>query len=115
MLNDMLHKAQEAYQNWSTVPVQQRQRVMLKYQQIIRERMDDVLVPCLTAENGKTYQDAHGDIFRGLEVVEQASAAVALQMQGQSLRGLASTVDCVSYRRPLGVVAGLCPFNFPAM
>ena len=111
---DILRKAQDAYNEWSRVPVQQRQRIMMRYQHLIREHTD-ALVQTIVAENGKTAADAAGDVFRGLEVVETASAAVATHMQGQSLRGLSSDVDCVSYRRPLGVVAGLCPFNFPAV
>ena len=110
----VVRKAKTAFDEWSTVPVQQRQRVMLKLQHLIRQRTDE-LAACITAENGKTLVDAAGDVFRGLEVVETAGAAVAFHMQGDSLRGLASGVDCISYRRPLGVVAGLCPFNFPAM
>lgn len=107
-------RAKRAFTEWSQVPVPQRQRVMLRYQALLRERSDE-LAACLTAENGKTLADAAGDVFRGLEVVETAGAAVSFHMQGDSLRGLSSTVDCISYRRPLGVVAGICPFNFPAM
>jgi malonate-semialdehyde dehydrogenase (acetylating)/methylmalonate-semialdehyde dehydrogenase len=112
--NVMVAKAGEAFQSWSQVPVQQRQRVMLKLQHLIREH-NDQLAGIVTAENGKTTVDANGDVFRGLEIVETAGAAVAFHMQGNSLRQLAKDVDCISYRRPLGVVAGLCPFNFPAM
>ena len=113
--NAMVRKAQQAFREWSGVPVQQRQRVMLRLQHLIREN-DAALAEVVTAENGKTLADAAGDVFRGLEVVETAGAAVAFHMQGSSLRGLSGgAVDCTSYRRPLGVVAGLCPFNFPAM
>jgi malonate-semialdehyde dehydrogenase (acetylating)/methylmalonate-semialdehyde dehydrogenase len=112
--DSMVLKSQEAFESWSTVPVAQRQRVMASYQALIRERTDD-LAALITAENGKTLADARGDVFRGLEVVETAAASVAFSMRGDSLRGLSSTVDCVSYRRPLGVTAGICPFNFPAM
>jgi malonate-semialdehyde dehydrogenase (acetylating)/methylmalonate-semialdehyde dehydrogenase len=112
--DDMVRKSKVAFQSWSAVPVSQRQRVMLSYQALIRDRTED-LAALISAENGKTLADARGDVFRGLEVVETAGAAVAFAMRGDSLRGLASTVDCVSYRRPLGVTAGICPFNFPAM
>ena len=112
--NVMISKAQVAFEEWRTVPVQQRQRVMGVLQHLIRQHTEQ-LAACITAENGKTLTDARGDVFRGLEVVETAAANVATYMQGDSLRGLAAGVDCISYRRPLGVTAGLCPFNFPAM
>jgi len=113
-LDDMIEKARVAYGEWKYVPVSQRQRVMLRLQHLIREHTD-ALAATITAENGKTLGDAAGDVFRGLEVVETACAATATHLQGQSLRGLAATVDTTSYRRPLGVTAGICPFNFPAM
>lgn len=112
--DEMMEKARIAYGEWKSVPVSQRQRVMFRLQHLIRERADD-LAATITAENGKTLNDAAGDVFRGLEVVETACGAVSTHMQGQSLRGLGSTVDTTSYRRPLGVTAGICPFNFPAM
>lgn len=113
-LTSMTEKAVIAQARWRTVPVQQRQRVMLRLQHLIRRDQDE-LAACVTAENGKTLADAAGDVFRGLEVVETAGSAVSVHMRGDALRGLAEAVDAVSVRRPLGVVAGICPFNFPAM
>lgn len=106
-------KASKAFEKWRTVSIQQRQRVMLDLQRLIREKEHE-LAEILTLENGKTLIDAKGDIFRGLEVVESA-CHVAPHLLGDSMAGLSSTVDCVSYREPLGVTAGICPFNFPAM
>lgn len=114
IVGEMMEKARVAYGEWKHVPVSQRQRVMFKFQHLIREHAD-ALATTITAENGKTLGDAAGDVFRGLEVVETACGAVATHLQGQSLRGLAATVDTTSYRRPLGVTVGICPFNFPAM
>jgi|UniRef100_A0A8J9S4K0 malonate-semialdehyde dehydrogenase (acetylating)/methylmalonate-semialdehyde dehydrogenase len=111
--DEVVLKAVHAYEDWKLVPVQQRQRVMLEYQRLIRDRTAD-LAGLITAENGKTLADAKGDVFRGLEVVESA-CQVAPQMLGDSLAGVSSTVDTVSFREPLGVCAGVCPFNFPAM
>ena len=75
--------------------------------------MDD-LAYCITMENGKTLADAKGDVFRGLEVVE-AACDLGSKLMGESLGNISNGMDCVSYRVPLGVCAGIAPFNFPAM
>ena len=111
--DDAVCSAKDAFQDWKTVPVQQRQRVMLEYQKLIRDNTDE-LAYWITLENGKTLADARGDIFRGLEVVETA-CNMADKLMGESLGGIASSIDTVSYRQPLGVCAGIAPFNFPAM
>ncbi len=108
--------AQEAFKTWGKTPVTQRQRVMFKFQSLIHEHMDE-LAQAIVEENGKTLADARGDVFRGLEVVEQA-CSVSGYMLGDTLDTLAgggAGVDTHTYRQPLGVVAGICPFNFPAM
>lgn len=110
---DIVRASVQAFADWKRVPIQQRQRVMLQYQQLIRDHID-TLAQLITFENGKTLADAHGDVFRGLEVVETA-CHLAPYYQGQALQGIASTMDAVTYREPLGVTAGICPFNFPAM
>jgi malonate-semialdehyde dehydrogenase (acetylating)/methylmalonate-semialdehyde dehydrogenase len=111
--NLAVESAKDAFQDWKLVPVQQRQRIMLELQKLIRDRTDDIAY-LITLENGKTFADAKGDVFRGLEMVESA-CFVAPSLLGDSMQGLATNVDCVSYREPLGVCAGICPFNFPAM
>lgn len=68
----------------------------------------------MTEEHGKTLVDAKGDIFRGYEVVEHACSFTSL-IQGETVENVAKGVDLYSYRVPLGVCAGICPFNFPAM
>lgn len=98
--NDIVRKSQEAYEEWRLVPLSIRQRFMLRYQQLIRDRSDD-LAELITIENGKTLSDSRGDVFRGLEVVESA-CFVAPHMQGNALAGVAKTVDTTSYREPLG-------------
>jgi len=103
----------EAYKSWKRVPPSTRARVMHKYEGAIRDNTDK-LAAILTQEQGKTIADAKGDIFRGLEVVE-ISTNVPAMMQGETLAGVATSVDVHSYRLPLGVCAGICPFNFPAM
>lgn len=111
--NTVVERSQTAFEQWSMVPVQQRQRIMFEYQRLVRLAQDD-LAQLITLENGKTIDDAKGDVFRGLEVVETA-CHVAPQLLGDALMGIASSMDCTSYRVPLGVCAGICPFNFPAM
>jgi len=112
--DSVVQSSEDAFDNeWKHVPVQQRQRVMLKLQDKIRKHTDD-LARLITLENGKTIEDARGDVFRGLEMVESA-CFIAPQLLGDSLSGISGTMDCVSYREPLGVCAGICPFNFPAM
>lgn len=103
----------EAQKKWREVTVSNRIRVMLKYQQLIRDNMKP-LVEILTTEQGKTYADAEGDIFRGLEVVEH-SASIGSLIMGETVENVGSHIDTYSYKQPLGVTAGICPFNFPAM
>lgn len=98
--------ATDAYREWRLVPVQQRQRVMLKFQQAIRDRAEDLAV-LVSQENGKTMADARGDVFRGLEMVESA-CWVSPTLMGDSIQGISKDMDCVSYREPLGVCAGEC-------
>ena len=111
--DSMIAKAKLAQKEWKLVSVQQRQRIMFQYQALIRNNMKD-LATLITMENGKTTADAMGDIHRGLEVVE-AACQISSQLLGSSMMGLSTTIDTISYRLPLGVCAGICPFNFPAM
>ncbi|MFT4255751.1 MAG: CoA-acylating methylmalonate-semialdehyde dehydrogenase [Pseudoxanthomonas sp.] len=105
--------AKEAFRTWRRTPIGARARIFLKYQQLIRENMKE-LAALLTSEQGKTLPDAEGDIFRGLEVVEQAANIGSLQM-GELANNVASGVDTYTLLQPLGVCAGITPFNFPAM
>ena len=103
----------EAFKTWKKTPIGARARVFLKYQQLIRENMAE-LAAILTAEQGKTLPDAEGDVFRGLEVVEHAAAIGNLQL-GEIANNVANGVDTYTLLQPLGVCAGITPFNFPAM
>ena len=105
--------AQEAFKTWKKTPIGARARIFLKLQQLIRENMGE-LAALLTAEQGKTLPDAEGDVFRGLEVVEHASAIGNLQL-GELANNVAGGVDTYTLMQPLGVCAGITPFNFPAM
>ena len=112
-INQAVAAAQTAFQTWRKTPITTRARIFLKYQQLIREHMDE-LAETLTAEQGKTIADARGDVFRGLEVVEHAAGIANLQI-GDFVENVASGVDPYSIWQPLGVCAGITPFNFPAM
>ncbi|WP_374553126.1 CoA-acylating methylmalonate-semialdehyde dehydrogenase [Aquitalea pelogenes] len=105
--------ARTAFASWKKTPIGTRARIFLKYQQLIREHMKE-LAALLTAEQGKTLADAEGDIFRGLEVVEHAASIGNLQL-GEYAENVAGGVDTYTVQQPLGVCAGITPFNFPAM
>ena len=102
-----------AYEGWRRVPVPTRARVMLSYQEVLRRNVE-VLAGCITEEQGKTLEDARGDVVRGLEVVE-AAAGIAPLLLGKYQEQVARGVDTYSVSQALGVVASLTPFNFPAM
>ncbi|MBV1776520.1 CoA-acylating methylmalonate-semialdehyde dehydrogenase [Burkholderiaceae bacterium DAT-1] len=112
-LDQAIAAAQAAFKTWRNVPIGARMRVMLKLQQLIRDNLDR-LAATLTSEQGKTLEDAKGDVFRGLEVVEHACSIGTLQM-GEFAENVASGVDTYAIRQPIGVCAGITPFNFPAM
>jgi len=112
-INQAVAAAQAAFQTWRKTPITTRARIFLKYQALIRDHMDE-LAEILTAEQGKTIADARGDVFRGLEVVEHAAGIANLQI-GDFVENVASGVDTYSIWQPLGVCAGITPFNFPAM
>ncbi|WP_367371501.1 CoA-acylating methylmalonate-semialdehyde dehydrogenase [Pseudomonas lini] len=112
-MNAAVASAKEAFKTWRKTPIGARARVFLKYQQLIRENMKE-LAAILTAEQGKTLPDAEGDVFRGLEVVEHAASIGNLQL-GELANNVAGGVDTYTLLQPLGVCAGITPFNFPAM
>jgi malonate-semialdehyde dehydrogenase (acetylating)/methylmalonate-semialdehyde dehydrogenase len=112
-VNRAVASAVEAFKTWRKTAIGARARVFLKYQQLIRENMKE-LGAILTAEQGKTLPDAEGDVFRGLEVVEHAAGIGNLQL-GELANNVAGGVDTYTLMQPLGVCAGITPFNFPAM
>lgn len=112
-VNAAIAAAQNAFASWRQTPIQARMRIMLKLQALIREHASEI-AQVLTAEQGKTIADAEGDIQRGLEVVEHACSIGTLQM-GEYLEDVARGVDSYTVQQPLGVCAGITPFNFPAM
>jgi malonate-semialdehyde dehydrogenase (acetylating)/methylmalonate-semialdehyde dehydrogenase len=105
--------AAEAQPAWAATNPQRRARVMMKLAALIEENMDE-LAEMLSREHGKTLPDARGDVQRGLEVVEVCMGAPAL-LKGEYMNDGGPGIDLYSMRQPLGVVAGITPFNFPAM
>ena len=112
-VNAAVAAAAQAFKTWRKTPIGARARIFLKYQQLIREHMGE-LAALLSAEQGKTLPDAEGDVFRGLEVVEHAAAIGNLQL-GELANNVAGGVDTYTLLQPIGVCAGITPFNFPAM
>ncbi|HYI28043.1 MAG TPA: aldehyde dehydrogenase family protein, partial [Bradyrhizobium sp.] len=105
--------AEAAFPAWAATNPQRRARVMFKFLELIQAEYDD-LARLLSSEHGKTFADSKGDIQRGLEVVEFACGIPHL-MKGEYTNGAGPGIDVYSIRAPLGVVAGISPFNFPAM
>ncbi|MGH6671037.1 MAG: CoA-acylating methylmalonate-semialdehyde dehydrogenase [Xanthobacteraceae bacterium] len=105
--------AEAAQPAWAAVNPQRRARVMMKFLELIQKEFDE-LARLLSSEHGKTFVDARGDIQRGLEVVEFACGIPHL-LKGEYTESAGPSIDLYSMRQPLGVVAGITPFNFPAM
>ncbi|MGM0774403.1 MAG: CoA-acylating methylmalonate-semialdehyde dehydrogenase [Pseudomonadota bacterium] len=108
-----IDNAGEVFKAWRETPVSERARVMMRYQALLKEHHDEI-AEILSSETGKTFEDAKGDVWRGIEVVEHAANIPSLMM-GETVENVAREVDTYSYTQPLGVCAGITPFNFPAM
>jgi malonate-semialdehyde dehydrogenase (acetylating)/methylmalonate-semialdehyde dehydrogenase len=105
--------AAEAFPKWAGTPPLTRARIMFKFKQLADEHADEIAA-AITAEHGKVLSDAKGELIRGLEVVEFAAGAPQL-LKGEFSENVGTNVDSWAIRQPLGVVAGITPFNFPAM
>ena len=105
--------ADAAFHAWSQTPPLKRARVMFRFKELI-ERDIDKLAATITREHGKVFADAKGEVVRGLEVVEYACGIPEL-LKGEYTEQIASDIDAWTMRQPLGVCAGITPFNFPAM
>src|SRR4029453_8183433 len=105
--------AQAAQPGWAATNPQRRARVMFKFLELVQKEFDS-LAKLLSSEHGKTVPDARRDIHRGIEVVEFACGVPHL-LKGEFTEGAGPGIDLYSLRQPLGVVAGITPFNFPAM
>lgn len=105
--------AEEAFKTWSVTPAPKRAACLFRYRELLEQNFEP-LARILTRENGKTLEEAKGDVRRGIEVVEFACGISHLS-KGESLPQVASQIDAVTMREPIGVCAGITPFNFPAM
>ncbi len=110
---DAVSNAQKAFESWSNKPPLQRARIMFRFKELI-EKNSDELTKIIVSEHGKVYEDAKGSLNRGLEVVEYA-CGIPQMLKGEFTENVGSNVDSWSIRQPLGVCAGITPFNFPAM
>lgn len=108
-----VESCKKAFKSWSQTTVLTRQQMMFKYQQLIKDNMSEI-AKLITLEQGKTLIDAEGDVLRGLQVVEHCCSIPSLNL-GETLPNVAKDMDIYTVRLPLGVTAGITPFNFPAM
>ncbi len=112
-VNQAVAAAAAAFPAWMETPPVERARVLFRLKGMLEDHFDE-LARCVTREHGKTPAEARGDVRRGLENIEYACGAPGLLM-GESLENVARGIDCDAIHQPLGVVAGITPFNFPAM
>jgi malonate-semialdehyde dehydrogenase (acetylating) / methylmalonate-semialdehyde dehydrogenase len=105
--------ARDAAEGWWQTPPVERIRVLFRYKMLLEDHFEE-LAACVTREHGKTLQEARGDVRRGVEVVEYACAITEL-LKGECLENIARGIDCELQRQPVGICAGICPYNFPAL
>jgi malonate-semialdehyde dehydrogenase (acetylating)/methylmalonate-semialdehyde dehydrogenase len=113
LLDRAVQAAKKVQPEWAMTNPQKRARVMFRYKELIEANMDD-LARLLSSEHGKVIDDAKGDVQRGLEVIEYACGIPQVQ-KGEYTIGAGPGIDVYSMRQPLGIGAGITPFNFPAM
>ena len=112
-VNLAVERAKKAFTDWSQRPPLQRARVVFKFKELVEKNSDEI-IKLIVSEHGKVWDDAKGSLNRGLEVVEFACGIPHL-LKGEFSENVGSNVDSWSIRQPLGVCAGITPFNFPAM
>ncbi len=112
-VDDAVAAATRALPAWAATPPLRRARVMFRFKELVEAHIDE-LARLITAEHGKVLSDAKGSIQRGLEVVEFACGIPHL-LKGEYAENVGTGIDSYSLRQPVGVCAGITPFNFPAM
>ncbi len=105
--------AHKAFLEWKEVPIIERARVMFRFKNLMEQHYEEI-AQCVTREHGKTLPESRASVQRAIEVVEFACGIPSLMM-GESMENIARNVDCETIRHPIGVCAGIAPFNFPAM
>lgn len=112
-VEEAIKVAKSAYPAWASTPVIKRSQLLYKLRQLIEENLEE-LTELVATEHGKVWEEAEGDVLKAKEGTELA-CQVPTQMMGDSLMNVSSGIDTVLYREPIGVFAGIVPFNFPAM
>ena len=112
-LDGAVASAAEAQRKWAQENPQRRSRILFRYKQLVEDNMEE-LAHMLSSEHGKVIADSRGDVMRGIDVIEFA-CGVPHGQKGEHTYGAGPGIDVYSLRKPLGVVAGITPFNFPAM
>lgn len=112
-VDEAVQAAAAAFPDWWETPAIDRARILFRFRALLEESFEEI-VRLNTREHGKTWAESRGDVKRGMEMVEFACGAPSLLM-GESLENVARGIDCDTVRQPLGVCAGITPFNFPAM
>lgn len=112
-LEQAIAAAQAAFPAWRQTPPQKRAQILFRYKQLLEQHADDICL-LITAEHGKVIDDAHGELGRGIEIVEYA-CGIAELLKGEHSKNAGPDIDSWSEFQPLGIVAGVTPFNFPAM
>lgn len=111
-LDEAIELAHSTFKTWKKTSIIKRQQLLFKYVELIKKNHDR-LASVIVAEQGKTFDDAKGDVLRGLQVAEYATS-ITTELQGVQLE-VATDMETLMIREPLGVIAAICPFNFPAM
>ncbi len=112
-VEEAIKAAESAFPDWRNTTPLKRARIMFKFKQLLEQKADDIAA-LITEEHGKVLDDARGEFIRGVEVVEYACGAPEL-LKGEHSKNVGMAIDSWSEFQPLGVVAGITPFNFPAM
>jgi malonate-semialdehyde dehydrogenase (acetylating) / methylmalonate-semialdehyde dehydrogenase len=113
LVDEAVKSGSEAFKDWSRTPPSTRTAILFRYRSLLEENFES-LAYLVTRENGKTREEARGDVRRGIEVVEFA-CGIAQLLKGEFLPQVADGIDGTTSREPIGVCAGITPFNFPAM
>ena len=113
IVNRAIDSASKAFQSWAQIPALKRARVLFKFKALLEQLIDEI-AEIVTREHGKTLEDARGSISRGIELVEFA-CGIPNQLKGSFSENVSRGIDSYTLRQPLGVCAGISPFNFPVM
>ncbi|MGN8646781.1 CoA-acylating methylmalonate-semialdehyde dehydrogenase [Gracilibacillus sp. HCP3S3_G5_1] len=108
-----VQSSRNAFDTWKKMPVSKRARILFRYHQLLIEN-HEILAEMITKENGKSFKEAYGEVLRGIECVEFATGAPTLMM-GENLSTIATDIESQCFRYPIGIIAGITPFNFPMM